>query len=86
MADPTYVRMYESRLRHLKEKAAADAASLAEDAVVLARRIADSKGGYGSEAAKLSAQYTHLFELIGRIEILEEVSYLTTDPDAAEEG
>lgn len=84
MADPTYVRMYTSRLDGLKEIAVRDAARLADAADALARRLAKGQGD-SSDATALAVTAQRIAETLARIEILEEVSYLTTTPDDSKE-
>jgi hypothetical protein len=85
MADPTYTRMYASRVSGLREKALREAGSLAKDAEILAQQL--GKGGMAvdsSDARALLTKAVSLTETLDKIEVLEEVSYLTTDPDAEE--
>jgi hypothetical protein len=82
--DPTYVRMFNSRRDWNQKAARRQIDSIAQDVETLRRDL--EKGGkvFASQARALADQAVLLTERLATLETLDEVAFITTDPDAAE--
>lgn len=80
--DPGYVRMYNSRREWTANAAKRQAKSLAQDLDSLRRDLDRGDKVFASQARVLADGATQLVERLAALEAFDEVSYLTTDPDA----
>jgi hypothetical protein len=82
--DPTYVRMFNGRVKWHRDAALREIRSLAQDVAAMQQQA--ERGGklFASEARNLASSAAALVERLAALEALEEVSYLTTNPDAEE--
>ena len=82
--DPTAVRRYVGRMKWLRNAALRDVKSLAQDVETLKDGIERGDRLFACDARNLASSAAALVERLAKLEALDEVSYLTTDPDAEE--